>query len=71
MPVRKYQGATAAIYWGDALEVLQGHIAPGSVDLIVADPPYNIGKQFGATRDRWPDEASYLDWCWTRRRRCA
>lgn len=71
MPVRKYHGEnhgednppTATIYWGDVQAVLRDHIAPGSVDLIVADPPYNIGKQFGATRDRWPDEASYLAWC--------
>lgn len=67
MPVRKYHGEshglTAAIYWGDALAVLRDHIAPGSIDLIVADPPYNIGKQFGATRDRWPDEPSYVAWC--------
>ncbi len=63
MPVRKYHGPTAAIYWGDAQEVLRDHVAPGSIDLIVADPPYNIGKQFGATRDRWPDEAAYLRWC--------
>lgn len=63
MPVRKYHGPTAAIYWGDAQEVLRDHVAPGSIDLIVADPPYNIGKVFGATRDRWPDEAAYLGWC--------
>ena len=63
MPVRKYKGATAAVFWGDAHEVLAAHVAPGSVDLVVADPPYNIGKRFGATRDRWPDEASYLRWC--------
>jgi adenine-specific DNA-methyltransferase len=67
VPVRKYHGEShglgAAIYWGDALAVLHDHIAPGSIDLIVADPPYNIGKQFGATRDRWPDEPSYIAWC--------
>lgn len=63
MGVRKYTGATSAVYWGDVCDVLAGHVAPGSVDLIVADPPYNIGKQFAGTRDRWPDDASYLAWC--------
>ncbi len=63
MPVRKYHGATAAILWGDAHDALARHVAPGSVDLIVADPPYNLGKTFGATRERWPSEASYLAWC--------
>jgi adenine-specific DNA-methyltransferase len=63
VPVRKYQGDTAAILWGDVREALTRHVAPGSVDLVIADPPYNIGKRFGGTRDRWPDEASYLEWC--------
>ena len=62
MPVRKYQGTSATILWGDIHAALR-ELAPGSADLIVADPPYNIGKQFGATHDRWPDEASYLAWC--------
>lgn len=63
MPVRKYEGATAGILWGDATEALATCVAPGSVDLIVADPPYNIGKQFGARRDRWPDDDAYVAWC--------
>ena len=63
MPVRKYHSDTATLFWGDVCDVLTGHVAPNSVELVVADPPYNIGKQFGATRDRWPDEASYVAWC--------
>lgn len=63
MRVRKYQNSTATVLWGDVHAALSAHVAPGSVDLIVADPPYNIGKTFGATRERWPDERSYLDWC--------
>jgi len=31
-------------------------------DLIIADPPYNIGKDFGDCKDNM-DIASYLDWC--------
>jgi adenine-specific DNA-methyltransferase len=62
VPVRKYQGTSATILWGDIHAALR-ELAPGSADLIVADPPYNIGKVFGATRDRWPDEASYVAWC--------
>jgi adenine-specific DNA-methyltransferase len=63
VPVRKYEGATAKVLWGDIDEALAGHVAPGSVDLAIADPPYNIGKRFGARRDRWPDDAAYLAWC--------
>lgn len=51
------------IYLGDALEVLH-EIADNSVDLIFADPPYNIGKRFGDLHDRWPSVAAYAEWCY-------
>lgn len=34
--------------------------APGSVDLVVTDPPYGIGKD---TWDRFGSRAEYLAWC--------
>lgn len=36
---------------GDALEQLP-HIPSKSVDLIIADPPYNLGKEYGNNYDR-------------------
>lgn len=60
---RKYQFGTATLYRGDVAAVLEKQISPGSVDLIIADPPYNLGKRFAGFRDRWPDEASYMAWC--------
>lgn len=53
-----------SIYWGEAVEVLQHGIANESIDLIFADPPYNIGKRFGEFNDRWPDDESYAQWCY-------
>ncbi len=35
---------------GDATELLK-ELPDGSVDLIVADPPYNLGKDYGNNRD--------------------
>ena len=32
------------------------------MDLIFADPPYNIGKNFNGRLDRWPSEEAYLEW---------
>lgn len=43
----------------DALKFLQT-LDSGSVDLIFADPPYNIGK---ANWDLFPSQKEYLDWC--------
>jgi len=37
-------------------------IPSGSIDLIVADPPYNINKNFGRGSIKLP-EADFRDWC--------
>lgn len=49
------------IIWGDALEALE-IIPDGSVDLIFADPPYNIGKRFVNLPDKWQTDEAYLEW---------
>ncbi len=36
-------------------------IPEDSIDLIFADPPYNIGKNFNGRRDKWPEKA-YCAW---------
>lgn len=54
---------------GDALAVLRT-MKDESVDLVFADPPYNIGKDFGNDSDRWEDTDAYLDWCKTWIREC-
>ena len=33
------------------------------MDLIFADPPYNLGKKFSSFIDRWPSESAYVAWC--------
>jgi site-specific DNA-methyltransferase (adenine-specific) len=52
------------IYLGDACEVLNGELADDSLDLVFADPPYNIGKNFNGRKDRWPSDKDYLSWCY-------
>ena len=52
----------ATIYHGDCLEVLKS-IDDESVDLVFADPPYNIGKQFGDFKDSWKSDEAYSSWC--------
>jgi site-specific DNA-methyltransferase (adenine-specific) len=51
------------VIWGDALEVLTT-IPNETVDLIFADPPYNIGKNFNGLPDKWKSEEDYLKWCY-------
>jgi adenine-specific DNA-methyltransferase len=49
------------IYFGDCLDILTNYIPDESVDLIFADPPYNIGKNFNGRIDRLKD-IEYLEW---------
>ena len=51
------------IIWGDAL--IQLSLIPDeSIDLIFIDPPYNIGKTFATTKDKWKNDDEYLNWCY-------
>ena len=47
------------IIHGDCLEVMK-NFDNEFVDLIVADSPYNIGKDVW---DKWKKESDYIDWC--------
>ena len=51
------------IIFGDALEALKT-LPDNSIDLIFADPPYNIGKNFNGHIEKWATEESYLKWCY-------
>lgn len=62
--VRVFRNDDDTLYWGDALTVLEQQIDDESVNLIFADPPYNIGKKFANFADKWPTEADYEQWCY-------
>jgi adenine-specific DNA-methyltransferase len=53
------------IIHGDSVDVLARHFDNASIDLIFADPPYNIGKVYNGKREKWRTDAEYLDWCYT------
>lgn len=58
----EYTNGMAAIHHGDSTQILQS-IQDNSIDLIFADPPYNIGKHFGDFKDAWESDAKYAEWC--------
>jgi site-specific DNA-methyltransferase (adenine-specific) len=58
-PHRAYQGAGGDLWLGDALDLL-GALPDASVDLVIADPPYAIGK---ADWDEFDSLDAYVDWC--------
>ena len=49
------------IHQGDCVGLMQ-KIEAGSVDLVFADPPFNIGYEYDQYDDR-QDDQKYLDWC--------
>ncbi len=57
-PQLLYQHPNGSIYVGDSLQWLAS-LASESVDLIVADPPYNINK---AEWDSFESQQAYVDW---------
>lgn len=64
-----YSNETTTVYHGDCLEVLP-KLSDGSVDLVFADPPYNIGKRFAEFEDAWRSDTEYADWCFEWLRHC-
>ena len=52
------------IIHSDAIIALNEEIADESIDLIFADPPYNIGKDFAGCKDKWKTDEAYLEWCY-------
>lgn len=55
-------GNNSLIILGDCLSVLK-KMKHSSVQLIFADAPYNIGKDFGNNSDKWGNVHAYIDWC--------
>ncbi|MCI9541023.1 MAG: adenine-specific DNA-methyltransferase [Lachnospiraceae bacterium] len=47
---------------GDSLSILR-QMKDESVNLIFADAPYNIGKDFGNNSDKWESVKEYIEWC--------
>ena len=45
---------------GDCIKRMRA-LPPGSVDLVFADPPFNIGYEYDVYHDK-QDRQTYLDW---------
>ena len=52
----------AMVINGDCLEILR-NIKSKTINLVFADAPYNIGKDFGNDSDKWESVDSYIQWC--------
>ena len=50
------------IVTGDCMDVLDT-VKDESCKLVFADPPYNMGKNFGNNKDQWTSAHDYSEWC--------
>lgn len=62
--MNRYSSEGHVVYQGDSIEILENEIEDKSIDLIFADPPYNIGKDFNGLKDKWEKDEDYLKWCY-------
>ena len=62
IPEKYSLNGDALLILGDSINILKT-IKNKSIDLIFADPPYNIGKNFGNNIDKWDTKEEYIDWC--------
>ena len=62
MHIKKEEIGNHILFRGDSLKILKS-IPDKSVNLIFADPPYNIGKDFNGYKDKWESDEKYLEWC--------
>lgn len=51
------------IHVGDCVELMR-QLPDGCASLVIADPPYNLGKSFGNWKE-WRDVDQWLPWCKT------
>ena len=61
-PGRIQPAPQSRIITGDALKVLRAQPLDWKFDVVIADPPYNISKDFGNNGDDMPID-DYVDWC--------
>lgn len=59
-----FQNELCQMIHGNTDEVLDNYVQDASIDLIFADPPYNIGKKFSLFHDKWSSDIEYTNWCY-------
>jgi len=64
MKIKEFSNDRFTIYLGDVLDCFS-RVKDESVDLVFADPPYNIGKEFVGAKDKF-EVQEYINWmeCW-------
>lgn len=56
-----FETALGKLYEGDCLAIMRS-LEPESVDLLFADPPFNLGKTYSSKMNDDLEEQAYIDW---------
>lgn len=62
LPLPYLKTNLGTLYEGDCLEIL-GKIDTESQDLVFADPPFNLGKEYRSKMNDSVADEEYLEWC--------
>ncbi|HKI68811.1 MAG TPA: site-specific DNA-methyltransferase, partial [Verrucomicrobiae bacterium] len=62
LPIPKMETRFGKLYEADCLSILP-QISAGTVDLVFADPPFNLGKEYNSKFDDAVPERNYILWC--------
>lgn len=62
VPVPYYATASGLLYEGDCLDWLP-RLPAGLVDMVFADPPFNLGKIYGRGTNDSRADSEYIEWC--------
>lgn len=57
-----YVSSLGGLFSADCMEVLP-HIKDAIVDTVFADPPFNLGKEYGENYNDQKSHDEYLEWC--------
>lgn len=60
--IERLNNNNSLVMLSDCMQALS-EIKDKSVNLIFADAPYNIGKDFGNNKDQWESVEEYVGWC--------
>jgi site-specific DNA-methyltransferase (adenine-specific) len=61
-PLSVHQTNFGTLYHGNCMDVMRT-IQSGTVDLVFADPPFNLDKHYASNMDDDLPEHKYLNWC--------
>lgn len=61
-PKAYYLSDLGALYAADCMAVLP-YVKSGAVDTVFADPPCNLGKEYGKNSHDLRPDGEYVEWC--------